>query len=166
MKLYIETKDGKTKNHPALESNLIEAFGVIPESWEQFNRVEQPLLGVYELLESEVSTYKKVDNIWKDVWTVRQMTQDEKQAKQQNVVDEFNSRPQAENWSAWTLDEETCTMQPPISRPELNEEKMNSGIFTFWCGADNNWKDTPVKPEGQNYSFDFIEWVWIESVIE
>ena len=30
MNLYIEIENGQAKNHPALESNLLEAFGSIP----------------------------------------------------------------------------------------------------------------------------------------
>lgn len=165
MKLYIQTKNSQTINHPAMESNLIQAFGSVPETWEPFIRVERPTIGVYELLESETPIYQKVDGVWKDVWAWRSFTVKEKADKQQAVINAFNNRPQAENWSAWALDEETCTMQPPIPRPMPDKEKLNNGIFTFWCGADNNWKDTPVKPEG-NYRFNFIEWVWTESMIE
>jgi hypothetical protein len=92
---------------------------------------------------------------------VRPMTQEEKTALQQSVRDVFNAREQAENWSAWTLDEATCMMVPPIPRPEPDEDKISQGIMTFWCGADNNWKDTPVRPEG-SYKFDFLAWVWVE----
>jgi hypothetical protein len=89
------------------------------------------------------------------------MTAEEKTAKQQSVITAFNSRLQASNWSAWTLDEATCTMQPPILRPELDEAKIAAGILTMWCGADNNWKDTPARPEGE-YKFDFFAWQWVE----
>ena len=161
MNLYIETKNGQVINHPALESNLLQAFGSIPNNWEPFIRVERPAPGIYELLESDTPVYAKVDNVWTDIWSVREMTAEEKTAKQQAVITAFNDRSQAENWSAWTLDEATCTMQPPIPRPEPDEAKLEQRIYTFWCGADNNWKDTPVLPEG-NYNFDFLAWQWIE----
>jgi hypothetical protein len=161
MNLYIETKNGQVINHPALESNLLQAFGSIPNNWEPFIRVERPAPGIYELLESDTPVYAKVDNVWTDIWSVREMTAEEKTAKQQAVITAFNDRSQAENWSAWTLDEATCTMQPPIPRPEPDEAKLEQRIYTFWCGADNNWKDTPVLPEG-NYRFDFLAWQWIE----
>jgi hypothetical protein len=161
MNLYIETKNGQVINHPALESNLLQAFGSIPNNWEPFIRVERPAPGIYELLESDTPVYAKVDNVWTDIWSVREMTAEEKTAKQQAVITAFNDRSQAENWSAWTLDEATCTMQPPIPRPEPDEAKLEQRIYTFWCGADNNWKDTHVLPEG-NYKFDFLAWQWIE----
>lgn len=161
MNLYIETENGQTKNHPALEDNLIKAFGVVPANWEPFILTGRPALGVYEIFESSEPTYEKFNGAWTDVWVVRPMTGEEKAAKQQTVIDFFNSREQAQNWLSWTLDEATCTMQPPIPRPEPDEAKLAQRIMTFWCGADNNWKDTPVKPEG-NYKFDFFAWQWIE----
>ena len=160
MNLYIETENGVTKNHPAFEDNLIQAFGSVPAHWESFTRVERPVPTVYQVLESEEPAYVKVSGAWTDVWAVREMTIEEKAVKQQAARDAFNAREQAENWSAWTLDETTCEMVPPIPRPEPDETKLTQGIFTFWCGADNNWKDTPARPEG-NYKFDFLAWEWV-----
>ena len=156
MKLYIETEDGQIKNHPAFEDNLMQAFGAIPAHWEPFTRVERPTLGIYQTMDSGTAVYTKVDGVWTDVWTVRDMTAEEKAAEQQAARDAFNTRPQAENWSAWTLDEATCTMVPPIPRPEPVEGKI-----VFWSGADANWKEAPARPEG-NYKFDFFAWQWVE----
>ena len=165
MNLYIEIENGVVKNHPAFEDNLIEAFGSIPAHWEPFTRVERPTLGVYEVMTEDKPTYEKVDGVWTDVWRKRDMTVEEKTAKQQTVRDAFNSREQADNWSAWTLDEATCEMVPPIPRPELDQAKIDAGIFTFWCGADNNWKDTPARPVDNNqYKFDFLTWQWVQVV--
>jgi hypothetical protein len=163
MNLFIETENGVTKNHPAFENNLLQAFGSIPAHWEPFTRIERPVPGIYQLLESDEPVYAKVDGVWTDVWAVREMTVEEKTAKQQDVITAFNAREQAENWAAWTLDETTCTMVAPIPRPEPDAAKLEQRISTFWCGADANWKDTPVRPEG-NYKFDFIAWQWVEVV--
>jgi hypothetical protein len=163
MKLYIETENGTTKNHPAFEDNLIQAFGEVPTNWETFIRVEQPIPSIYQILESDNPTYSKVDGVWTDVWSLRDMTNEEKLAKQQAVIDELNAREDASNWSTWVFDEATCTMQPPIPRPEPDKNKLDQRIATFWCGADNNWKDTPVRPnDGKQYKFDFLAWQWVE----
>ncbi|NBU34699.1 MAG: hypothetical protein EBR82_56695 [Caulobacteraceae bacterium] len=160
MKLYIQIENGQTVNHPAFEDNLLQAFGSILANWEPFVRVERPAPNVYEVLDSDEPTYEKIDGIWTDVWALRPMTQEEKSVKQQAAIDAFNAREQAENWAAWTLDEATCTMQPPIPHPKPDQTKLNQRIYTVWCGADNNWKDTPVRPEGE-YKFDFFAWEWV-----
>lgn len=163
MNLYIQVEAGQTINHPAFESNLLQAFGCIPSNWEPFIRIERPELGVYEVLESEQPTYQKINGVWRDVWSLRQMTAEEKTAKQQAVITAFNNREQSENWSTWSFDEVTCTMQPPIPRPDPDKTKTDQGIFTFWCGAENNWKDTPPHPQGdETYKFDFLMWVWVK----
>jgi hypothetical protein len=92
MKLYIETENGAIKNHPAFEDNLLQAFGSIPAHWEPFNRVERPTPGVYQVLESTEAVYAKVDGVWTDVWSMRDMTTEEKTAKQQAVITMFNNR--------------------------------------------------------------------------
>jgi hypothetical protein len=163
MNLYIEIENGTFKNHPASENNLIQAFGSIPAHWEPFKRVERPTPGLYQVLASDEPVYTKVDGVWTDVWTIRDMTAEEKAKVQQEVITAFNTREQSENWSAWTFDEATCTMVPPIARPARNPMKIGLGIGTFWCGADNNWKDTPREPfDGKKYKFDFIAWQWVE----
>ena len=165
MNLYIEIKNGVTKNHPALEDNLIQAFGSVPTSWEPFVRVERPVPSVYQVLKFDEPLYEKVDGVWTDVWTVREMTAEEKTAKQQAVITAFNEREYASNWSAWTLDEATCMMVPPIPRPEPDQTKLEQQIFTFWCGADNGWKDTPARPVDDNqYKFNFFTWQWVQVV--
>lgn len=163
MKLYIEIQNGEAINHPAFEDNLIQVFGSIPNNWENFVRVEKPILSVYQVFDSETPIYKKIDDVWSDFWLIRDMTNEEKLAKQQFVINKFNSREQASNWSAWTFNEETCKMQPPISKPELDNNKLQQGIYTFWCGSENNWKDTPAQPIDENeYKFDFFAWNWVK----
>ena len=160
MNLYIQTENGAVKKHPAWEENLLQAFGSIPSNWEPFIRVQRPTLGTYELMILEEPTYEKVDGVWTDVWHKRDMTAEEKVAKQQTVRDLFSAREQAANWSAWTLDEITCAMVPPIPRPELIE-----GVLVFWCGADNNWREAPAYPVDENqYKFDFFAWQWVQVV--
>lgn len=160
MELFIRIKDGLPFEHPIFSKNFKEAFPSVdvdnlPPEFARFERLDPPVLGVYELLTAEEPTYQLIDGVYKDVWHIREMTVEEKTAKQQAVVSAFNSREQAFNWSAWTLDKVTCTMQPPIPRPAPVE-----GVVFFWCGADNNWKEAPARPEGE-YKFDFFAWTWV-----
>jgi hypothetical protein len=160
MNLYIETENGVTKNHPAFEDNLIQAFGSIPAHWVPFTRVNRPVPTAYQILESDNSVYTKVNGVWTDVWALREMTTEEKTAKQRAVINAFRTQEQAENWAAWTLDDATCTMVPPIPRPAPVED-----VIVFWCGADNNWKEVPAYPVDDNqYKFDFTAWQWIQVV--
>ena len=84
MNLYIETENGQTKNHPASEDNLIQAFGLVPSDWEPFDRIERPVPGVYEVVPDQ-SIYQKVDGVWKDVWPLRPMTAEE--------IEQYKSKP-------------------------------------------------------------------------
>jgi hypothetical protein len=83
------------------------------------------------------------------------MTVEEKTAAQQTAINTFTEREYASNWSAWTFDEVTCQMVPPIPRPAPIE-----GVLVMWCGADNNWKEVPTRLDGQ-YKFDFFAWEWV-----
>lgn len=160
MNLYIETENGQPKNHPAFENNLIEAFGYVPTNWEAFVRVEKPELGIYQLFNDPEFTYQKINGVWSDAWSIREMTAEEKSEKQQLAQNKFFNREYSTNWSAWTLDEATCTMKPPIPRPEYVE-----GQDIRWCGADNNWKEVPSKPVDDNqYKFNFLAWEWEQVV--
>lgn len=132
MKLYIETENGLPKNHPALEENLLQAFGVIPENWIAFERVERPQLNVYDVLDQEYPEYQLVDGVYKDVWMVRPMNDMEIFVKQQEVKDAWTSLPNSESFSAWVFDEATCSYIPPVPRPD-------DGKLYRWDGAVNNW---------------------------
>jgi hypothetical protein len=131
MNLYIEIENQQTKNHPAFEDNLIEAFGAVPENWEQFIRIEAPLLGVYEKFASIEPIYSKINGVWTDVWLIREMTEEEKISKQQQTKDEWNLLPNRDNFTTWFFDELTCSYQPPIPRPE-------TGNY-FWQGTTSSW---------------------------
>lgn len=159
MNLFIQVKEGQPVNHPALEQNLIEAFGQVPPDWEPFIRVERPTPLIYEIVEDEQPSYRKINGVWMDYWYVRPMTNAEKTSKQQRVKDFWASRPYASNWAAWTFDENLCEYVPPIPRPAPVEGKR-----VFWCGAENNWKEVPPLPDqGNSYIFDFYQWKWVKN---
>jgi hypothetical protein len=141
----------------------------LPPEFARFERVERPALGQYEVLVSETSTYELVDGVWKDVWQKRDMTNEEREAARQTAINAFKAlwaaKPQVENWSTWVFNEEAFRYDPPVPRLTPDQTKLDAGIMTFWCGADNNWKDTPVKPVDENqYKFDFFAWQWVQVV--
>lgn len=174
MELFIRVKDGQPFEHPIFGDNFYQAFPNIdvnnlPPEFARFERVERPTLGLYEVMVSEEPTYELIDGVYKDVWHKRDMTTEEREATKQVAIQTaktvWAARPQSENWSAWVLNEETFRYEPPIPRPEKDQTKLDAGIQTFWCGADNNWKDTPARPvDGNQYTFDFLAWQWVQVV--
>jgi hypothetical protein len=155
MNLYIETENGWVKNHPAFEDNLLEAFGVIPEHWEPFVRVPAPELGMYQKLASPGAAYLKINGVWTDVWTIIDMTAEEKAAKQQEAKNNWASLPDRDNFTAWVFDEATCSYKPPIPRPTDRP--------VFWQGTTHSWVDVPNYPtDGKPYRLDFTSATWVE----
>lgn len=163
MNLFIKIKDGLPFEHPILEENFCETYpnvdiNNLPPEFARFERVERPNVGFYEVLVSETPSYELVDGVYKDVWHVRAMTAEEKEAKQQQVRDVFFSRPYIENFSTWIWSDAANNMVAPIPRPTPLE-----GQDLRWCGADNNWKEAPPKPtDGKLYGFNFLTWEWVE----
>jgi len=154
MNLYIETEDGQIKNHPAFEDNLIQAFGAVPAHWEPFTRIERPTLGIYQKMDSDEPVYAKVDGVWTDVWTVRDMTAEEIAVKQQAAKDIWAALPNRDNFKAWTFDEISLKYVPPIPRPEGE---------VAWDGTTNTWKERAEYPnDGKVYKWDIPSWSWVE----
>ena len=111
MNLYIETEDGVTKNHPAYEDNLIQAFGAVPAHWEPFIRVAAPPVGIFEVYEG--ASYALVDGVYTDVHNIRPMTTEEKASRIEQVRTNLPAN--------WTLNEETLQASPP-PRPTVKGE--------------------------------------------
>jgi hypothetical protein len=165
MNLYIETEDGVTKNHPAFEDNLIQAFGSVPERWKPFVRVEPPVVGLFEVYVDTV--YELVDGVYTDVHNVRPMTIEEKAARIEQA--RANLLPN------WTLNEETLQASPP-PRPTVRgaypykfDRETNLWVesdtppFPSWIPSEDGLRyvaPTP-KPEGQ-YRWDEATTSWIQ----
>jgi hypothetical protein len=132
MKLYIETENNQIKNHPAFEENLIQAFGLIPNNWVLFERIEQPIFNVYQLYEGV--TYEWLDGIVKDVHHVRNMTNEEKLAKQNEIKESWNN----DGFKSWVFDEATCSFEAPIKYP-------NDGLNYYWDEVTTSWIENNSK---------------------
>jgi hypothetical protein len=89
MNLYIQIRNGVPYEHPIFEDNFREAFPHIdtnnlPPEFARFVRVECPNnAGTFEV--DEVS-YQFIDGVVTDVWSVRQMTAEEKVIKEQHLT--------------------------------------------------------------------------------
>lgn len=90
--LYLQINNGLPVNHPALENNLIQAFGHIPTGWEIFNRIELCELETFQMLEIPNPAYIKTDSGWTDAWFVREMTVEEREIKQRAIDEELELR--------------------------------------------------------------------------
>jgi hypothetical protein len=155
MNLYIEVENGQAKNHPAYEDNLINAFGSVPDNWESFVRIEKPTIDVYQIFNSEEPIYQKINNVWTDVWSIRDMTDEEKTSKQQQTKDLWAAQPNISNFDAWIFNEQTCSYQPPTPCP--------TDRAVFWQGTTNLWVDLPQRPtDGKIYKLDFATATWVE----
>ena len=90
MGFYIEVdSEGSCINHPFDENNLIQVFGSIPSKYEPFVRVEQNVFpDLFEVI-NEVQ-YLKVEDVWTDVWTKREMNIEERFAKNLEIENDFS----------------------------------------------------------------------------
>ena len=89
MELYIQIRNGQPFEHPILGDNFRQAFPHVdvdnlPPEFSKFERIECP----YEVSMFQVSTvvYQWVDGIVKDVWSVRDMTEEECGIKLQQIT--------------------------------------------------------------------------------
>jgi len=157
MNLYIRVENGQAVDHPALEDNLIDALGSVPDNWEPFNRVEAPVPNLYQVLDPVEPSYEKVDGVWTDVWTVRDMTSDEKIALQQSTQLNWKSGPNYFNFTAWAYDENLNQYVPPEPRPT----DAPQGQRYRWQGTSNSWQLAPDAPtDGAIYIWNFATWAW------
>ena len=81
LELYIQIRNGQPHEHPILGDNFRAAFPNVdtenlPDTFAKFIRVAPPEIGTYEVYEGV--TYQWVDNVVKDVYSVRQMTAKER----------------------------------------------------------------------------------------
>lgn len=132
MRLVIKIKDGQPFEHPMTEKNFAAAFPNIdlnnlPPEYAWFIRV-QPEVGMYEV--NEGCTYQWDGNVVKDVWTIRPMTVEEKQAKIDAAVAWWESQP--DRPLSWVFDEPTCAFVPPIPKPD-------DGKYYVWDEATIAW---------------------------
>jgi hypothetical protein len=100
MNLYIKVIDGAPVGHPALESNLLEAFqNVIPPEFEVF--VSSPYSftrGVFQVIECRY--VKNKDDVWTNNWSLRDMTDSEKVIETERLVNNIKQYISAQKESA------------------------------------------------------------------
>lgn len=133
-KLYIEVQNGQPINHPILESNLRIFFGdqLLPEQYIEFIKTPIPEIGVYEIYVGH--SYQIENDHCVEIHHVRNMTDEEKLNKQNDVKTFFTNHV---GFSSWTFDENLCRFLPPIPRPadgnpyDWNEETLSWNLITI-----------------------------------
>jgi hypothetical protein len=130
MNLYIRIENGQPVNHPIAETNLnsvVRGIDVdnLPSDYASFTRVEMPELGPYEVC---TSTYQWGGDIVTDAHSTREMTTEEKTAKQDAVKADWA----ASGYASWVFNEDDCTFYPPTPRPL-------DGIAREWDEETISW---------------------------
>lgn len=117
-RLFIQVKNGQPYMHPILESNLLNVWPHIdvdnlPPEFADFTRTTPPELGPYD---HAVSTYTSDSSGgYVDSWSISPYTEEEKQAKIQEVKDDWNNMEGTP--ASWTFNEENCRFEAPIPHP-------------------------------------------------
>lgn len=131
MKLYIRLKNGAPFEHPITEHNLLQSFPHIdlnnlPEYISIFEKTDPHITKVYETADL---IYSVENNVVKERWSIRSMTDQEKKEKQDLVKKLWISlHPN----SQCVFDEETCSFVPPISYP-------SDGRTYEWSDETSSW---------------------------
>ena len=134
--LYIKIVDGKPFEHPITGDNLELVFpGIdlenLPEGFAKFQRIPQPIPGVYELVEDCTYETNESGTVY-DAWVVRSMTAAEIAAKKSLVQQSFASL----GYTSWTFNEELCKFEPPVEYP-------TDGNPYVWDQETISWKLAP-----------------------
>ena len=133
MELFIRIVDGQPFEHPIFGENFKEAFPDIdtnnlPAEFAKFERIECPdTTGPFEFY---VGSYQFVNGIVKDVWTLQQMTQEEREAK---IAKAILDKP----YPSWTFDESICSYIAPTQKPD-------DGKQYFWRESALSWVEIPT----------------------
>lgn len=95
MRLFIRLQNGVPFEHPIMEDNFRQAFpdvdlNNLPDWVSPFHRFPAPVIGKYEV--NEGVTYEKINGVFTDIWHIRPMTEDEKQAA---ITEEARKRTEA-----------------------------------------------------------------------
>jgi hypothetical protein len=130
--LFIQIRDGKPFEHPITEDNMRLAFPDIdldnlPDNFAKFTRVHTPQIGVYEIYNGV--SYEIIDGGYVDVHNIRQMTDEEKINKQ----NEMKTWWRENNFPvSWIFDEVLCQFKSPVNRPE-------DGKHYYWDESTISW---------------------------
>ena len=170
-RLFIKVDSNNTPiNHPIWESNLralLPEFNFdspfIPNGYKLFERVLAPPIGIYEKFKEEIGEdiaiafphngleykYFPDEDKVKDVWHVRDLTDDEKKAKQDIVKDLW----EVEGYPSWIWNEAKCQYEPPKDHP-------SNGKLYEWKESTQEWIEYPREYDNA-YAWDRSKEEWV-----
>lgn len=174
MKCFIRLVNGNPVEHPIPEESFRAAFPEInvdnlPAEFAEFIRVSPPAIDRFEKLESH--TYERVGNSFTDVYRVRPMTDEEKQA----FISELKANRPGQRWR-W--DERSLQWVPTISAmPKTGgpwKRDMTTGEFVLapeppfpsWHLHESGlfW-EAPVPYPGGIHNWDESTQSWVPLII-
>jgi hypothetical protein len=149
MNYYIKIKNGQPFEWPIAEDNFIQVFpeediNNLSENFAKFIRhdihdfiIENPdkRPGYYQIYEEK---YVKNGDAWEDKWTIRDMTEKERQEK---ISIEIHTAFQFKEGMIKFLDEEILLM----------EDELQKKVFTNYRNKLNNFVITDPNPEERKY---------------
>ena len=150
MSLVIQIRDGQPHEHPISIENFITAFphldvNNLPSNFAKFERVPRPIEGPYEELIG--LSYQWVGNMVKDVWEMRQFSEQEIIDKQNFVKARFAEL--FPNVLSWTFDETRCGFVCPVPYPQIpqNMVQVANNDFYVWKEDSLQWVHITDAPE-------------------
>lgn len=113
MDFVIQVQNGEPVGYPMSVENLRYIYpdidNTLPDGMEQFVSVTAPQLGPYEVLDGG-SSIGRVNGVLQDVFNVRPMTDDEKQAK-------IDAAMAMQHPDGWEFNYDLCGWRPVLNQP-------------------------------------------------
>lgn len=130
MNLYIRLKNGQPFEHPLTEQNLLLVYPDIdlnnlPLYVARFVSTTKPASSIYQVVEE---SYIIENNVVTQLWTVRNMTSEEKLA----IQEQAKLMAVNKDDSSLVFNPVTCQFVPPISYPD-------DGKTYEWDSSSSSW---------------------------
>lgn len=123
MKLFIKIENNKPINYPLVESNLRLLHPYL--NLESKTDLANYGYAIFEKTPEPTSTYKKIavnEYVWegdiiKENWTIIELSEEEKTAKQNEQHTSWLATSANCKFPSWTFNVEKCRYEPPLPKP-------------------------------------------------
>jgi len=133
MELVIRIKNGQPDGHPISKQNFLQVWPNLDFynpglEFVKFNRIQRPNISIYQVLEN--CEYRWNGNEIEDYWIVREMTEEEKELKQNEIKELWKIN----GFKSWIFNKQICEFEAPIPHP-------NDGKKYIWNEETINWQE-------------------------